>query len=145
MHALPWPLYQLTERDIGQPWGRIVFPRNTNTAALAALSASFQNQLTRVLAVTNLWGGLTPGAAQTITLASFQVVNPDATFARNLQTDRFALAAATAGFMQWEGELLVPPGWFVRLDAVFNAGAAANSVQLDAVAVEIPQGTIQLP
>lgn len=145
MHLVPELLYRLTTRDTGQPWARVVFPRAANTAALAVMNTAVRNELDRVLVVTNLWGSGTPGAAQTLTLLTFQVVDGSATFSRNVSTERFTLAAATAGFLNWQGELMLPPGWFLRLDAVFSAGAAANALQLDAAGCAIPQGTILLP
>jgi len=139
-------LYRPTERDIGAPWARVFLPPNINTSqALALVAPSLQVQTDRPVLLTNICGLFTPGAAQFFQNANFDIGLTSANVNRiAFVTAPVGLVAAAAWYLNWQGQVLVPPGFFIRCSAQFNAGVALNSVSLSAMGWSIPLGTLQL-
>ena len=142
-------LYRLSDRDLGAPYGRVYLPPEaTATAGAATLSAVVQVQTDRPVLLTNLTALMLPGAAQTLTHGFLEMGPNNVVSAQRfiaIFVPQVGLPAATRIVHNWTGEIIVPPGFFIRARGEFNAGAAANFVSLQAMGLSIPLGTMQLP
>ena len=59
-----------------------------------------------------------------------------------IAAEEFA-AIGTRWFLNWSGEIIIPPDWNVRGFALFNAGVAVNSLFVNLQGILIPVANIQ--
>ena len=97
------------------------------------------------------WGLLTyisidinSGAAQTCSNFDVFIVDQAGNEQITLLQDYFAPALANIARNEGHMEVYLTPGERLRARGFFNAGAAANSVNLDAHLLLIPKGNLQL-
>lgn len=143
----PDALYRRTSRDIGQPWARIYVPPVLFVfPASAVVDPSLRAPGDQCVILTNITASFLPGAAQTLTEAMVDTGPALATMARIASfIPPVGLPANTTSTFNWQGEVVIPPSWFIRCRAVFNAGAAANVVICQLMGMSLPLGSIQLP
>ncbi len=146
MEQIPELLYRLRSQDLGQPHARLLWRRISQTQAAAVVSVVCVPDRERLTVLRNVAMYATPGAAQSILLMVFEVFSPDGqTFSVALERFNPALAVVLPGWMNWQGCVVLPPGWNMRAICTFSAGAAANTVTADIQGSTVPLGTIQLP
>lgn len=88
---------------------------------------------------------VTPGAGQNYGYIQLMMIPADGilpTAPFNLKVDLTAGAANVSKAIDWQGDIFVPPMWYVRAWVSFNAGAN-NSVQLATNGLLLPLGDIQ--
>lgn len=136
-------LYQLSARDQQVTWldpqlGTVV----TSTAA-TSVSSSLTVPDARLLVVTALNLEAAPGLAQNITQMFLGFFNVATNVLASLTEDLVAKGANAASSIDWQGEIVLPPGWGIRATGSFNAAAAANQVILTVAGILIPIGNVQ--
>lgn len=144
---IPEKLYQLLDRDVGQPWAAIFVPARQSTAAAAAqLNLTTPLDPRRITVLKAMTWDVTPGAGQTLQFLIGFISNPSGTIISRFFVQEFPAAAATRRGARWDGEIMIPPGWSIGTNATFDAGGVANTINaVDCVGFTFPQGTIQLP
>lgn len=144
---IPEKLYQLLDRDVGQPWASIFIPARQSTAgALAQLTTTTPLDPRRITVLRTLSMTVSPGAGQSVLLLIAFISNPGNTLIARFLSQDFPVSAATRRAIRWDGEIYIPPGWTIGANATFDAGGVANSIDaVDCIGLTIPQGTIQLP
>jgi hypothetical protein len=147
--VLPTRLYGLTERDIGAPYASVYLPAESfAVGAPGTLSAILQVTNDRPILLTNACCMWLPGAGQTLS-HGFLEIGPDNTVAGQRAiayfTSPVGLGAGLRVVGNWSGEVIVPPGYFIRARGEFNAGANNNTSVIQAMGMGIPQGNIVLP
>ena len=144
---IPPLLYGLTDRDLGAPYARLYAPpQATGSVAAVEVSAQVQVQTDRPVVLRTLAALILPGAAQSLTEArmEFGLSTLDAHTILFMVPATGTPAAVRMAF-NWQGEIIIPPGVFIRCRATFSGGAAVNLVTFQAVGATIPLGTLQLP
>lgn len=134
-------LLKLSQRDEQVTWLDPVVQRVRVSAAAAQVFATFTVPEGRALALTHVGAGGTPGAAQNLTNLRAYVARPNTGVPIILANGIFN--SAVFDFISWQGQVLLPPGLIVELQADFSAGVAANIAVLDLIGVIIPVGNIQ--
>lgn len=144
----PEKLYQLTQSDLA---GTLVIPYFNRVVTANGAAVGFFSTDTlagigdKFLVLTSLNGELNSGAAQTVVRGALRVNSPatDATQIRVTVAGEFTVAAPTNFYVNWSGELWLPPGWQVTLQGEFNAFVAANTATLSVTGLLVPRGSIQ--
>lgn len=143
MFALPDQLYQLTERDIGQTWGRSY--KDTSQASVAAVNVTTDIIIPRdrCSIITAAFAQIVPGAGQSLTRLSFRLIGNGVADSLLAGAAHLGLAAAEEFWWDRQGWWFVPPGWNFRCSAVFSAGGVANLNAVWISGFQIPIGTLQ--
>lgn len=145
----PEGLYRIREPDRAQAFpGAWVRTTRTSQAA-ATVSASLQQDLShRLIILTHVAALISPGAGQNYLAGSRLMLFPpegtEPAIAINLKRFNAAAGAAIEGTLDWQGEIPVPPLWWINGTGVFNAGAVANVVTITAIGWSIPLGNVTL-
>lgn len=135
-------LYKLLPGDAGSQQLGVVWRENTITAALVTVGGTvYTVPSDKCLVLTNATLHFTPGAAQTSNRRRLMADPPDGTTRYNIWDAQGATAVATATAHDWVGEVVIPPGWKVRVEGEFSAGAAANISNAEIHGYLIPRGT----
>lgn len=135
-------LYTKTARDRGIDVAASLSTATPTTSDTATqVLATFTNDSGRLVVVTALCGEWGPGAGQNVSGRRLTIQPPGGT-SLVLKGDTTALAANLFGYLDWQGELIVPPLWSMRAIGDFNAGVAANSSRLFIHGVIIPIGNV---
>lgn len=145
-------LYQLTPRDQQVTRLDMVFEDIRTATASASLTADFVVPNNRVLVLKHCDTNLLAGAAQFVINTSIYAF----TGAKTVYITKFANASTlptgfgyddrnianitNSMFMNWDGELYIPPGYTLRASGLFNAGVAVNQIQFNVVGLLIPRG-----
>jgi hypothetical protein len=140
----PEQLYQLTKRDQQVTWIDPLIQRVVVSLANAVVSTDFQVPTDRALLVQGLFCETIPGAAQNATGIFLGALSPPAgtgIFVL-LNANRTAGAVGARTFTEWRGELVIPANWIVRAQGNFNAGVAANQVDLHMYGLLIPAANV---
>lgn len=142
----PELLYQLSARDQQVSWLDPSVSRITAGAAAPTVTA---NLLTvpagLALILQALSVGLDPGAAQSILNVAFRILPPAPAAAPEvlISNEWFVLTANQNRAHNWQGSVLVPPGWRLACVGTFDAGAANNVVDASHMGILIPIGNVQ--
>lgn len=139
----PEALYLLSQRDQQVTWlDPVVFDSNQSLAQVN-VTAAYTVPTGRILILQNVSVEFAAGAGQTVTWGG-AVIRPVPTPSPYgiLMAEYFA-AGAVKVTVNWSGSIIVPSGWLVQSDAIFNAGANPNYAALAMHGILIPVGNVQ--
>lgn len=138
----PELLYQLSARDQQVTWlDPLLLSLDASSAAVDVFAVRAVPQGSAlVLQALSVFAD--PGAGQNIVDQQLRIQD-ESGVSIVLKRDAAAAAANINRSIDWQGSILVPPNWLVVGFASFNAGVAANAVELNLVGVLIPIGNIQ--
>lgn len=140
----PELLYQLSARDQQVTW---LDPQLSRVQASNAATSVGINWLEvpvgRALVLTNLQLRGSPGLAQACTRLIAEMTPRGGGTTVNIANDDFAAVANLAQNVNWSGEIIIPADWIISVAASFDAGAAANSIDISGAGILIPLGNVQ--
>lgn len=136
-------LYQLSGRDQQVTWLDPVLQRLDASGAAVNLTVSYQVPVDRVLLLSALALEVGPGLAQNYTGAIARILGPGASTDSRLAGTLTPGAANQNAFIPWQGEVIVPPNWFVGANVDYNAAVAVNTMRLSIFGILVPVGNIQ--
>lgn len=140
-------LYAIPGAGNVQPWASY-WQRNgrtsaTSTAAAASVRNTFES---RYILLTSACVIAQPGAGQNFTQIQIDLLGADNSVPTPPWLLKFtgtAGAANVVGSIDWSGEMIVLPGWSIRGNAEYNAGANANITTVAFYGYTLPIGTLQ--
>jgi len=137
-------LYQLSAKDQQVTWLDPVTDIISATINQTTIDLIFTVPDGRALILKALQIFAIPGAGQTTSVRQLHVNRraPDTSEIRLVRSD-VVLGAGVAGNEDWQGEILLMPGWRLFGRAVFNALVNANTVNLSLAGILIPIANIQ--
>lgn len=136
-------LYKLLPGDEGSQQLGVRWREATLSAALVTVDVTaYSVPNDKVLVLTNAAGFFNPGAGQLLSrlqLLAFPE-GPAGTVRYSIVDRPGGVADANVHF-DWQGEVVIPPGWGVVARGVFDSGVAANSVNVEIHGYVVPRGT----
>jgi hypothetical protein len=139
-------LYAFERADFNRPiWARL---SGTTATAATSVPASAQNMQQQPFLVSTIAVFLTGGAAQFATRGYIRIRDQAGAIYAYLHGQEF-VSTTVAGFqlvsLAPSIPLVIPPLWRISGQGEFNAGANANTVEVNAMGWYIPRGTLALP
>lgn len=135
-------LYKLSARDEQVTWLDPVTRRLSITNAAIFCGVDLLLPEGRALVLTQAICQTDPGAGQNVVSMRIYLQGPDQ-ITHDLVKSNTALAANLNGNLDWQGEVIVLPGWRLGLEGEFNAAVAANVTSGSFMGLSIPIGNIQ--
>lgn len=143
MPFYPELLYQLSARDQQVTWLDPILDAASTAAAAVNPTASFLVPEGRCLVLQAAVVKGSPGAGQNITRMFLSIQTLVGTASRDLKFDDTDRAADFRVALDWQGSILIPPGWRLHGSVQFNAGVQVNTTELNTYGLLIPIGNIQ--
>jgi hypothetical protein len=136
-------LYRLLPGDAGsQQLGVVWREASAGNAVDTTLGVSIYTVPNdKCLVLTNMTSRIRPGAAQTRTRTRFMADPPAGNTRYDFLTDTQALAGGVWSSPNWQGEVIVPGGWRVRVETDFSSAVAQNNIEAEIHGYLIPRGT----
>jgi len=144
MSAFPFFLYERTYKDMAGVQLETVVDRIDTTAANVDVRAIFSVPVDRIFILSHLHSAFVPGAGQNINSRFLVAVPPSVTLTGVLNELGSGAANTTVFLDVTPGEVWIPPAYTIEARGNFNAGVAANSVQLSVFGLLIPRGNVAL-
>jgi len=137
----PEYLYQLSSRDQQVTWlDPLLTSGSTVGAGQAIHTIAVPNN--RVLVLQHALLQATPAALEFVGLMQLSLLPPAGGFEMLLKGQDVNLAADVAGFLDWQGSLVLPPSWRIRALANYSGGGGSNTA-LNIGGILIPPGNLQ--
>jgi len=136
-------LYRLLQGDEGSQLLSVVWREVASTATVAALNATvYQVPGDKCLILTNAACRFIPGNTQTVNRRRLMADPPSGTTRYNILDEEVDGAASITLDANWQGEVIIPPGWRVLIEGTFNSAVNANTVEAEIHGYLVPRGTI---
>lgn len=136
-------LYRLSSRDQQVTWLDPRFDSLTASAAGLTVEVDFTVPSDRPLILTSANIVATPGAGQAVIAMLLRSLAQGDSSPVNLAAREIEVAVAGSRFLNWTGEVILPPAWSLRARASFSAAVNPNDVELHLAGILIPVGNIQ--
>lgn len=135
-------LYKLLSGDQGTQQLGVIWREATSSLASITVSADpYVVPNDKCLVLTNACLRLQAGAAQTVARRRLLADPPAGATRYNIVDNEVDSGAGGAVTDTWQGEVVIPGGWKVRVEGTFSAGAAANEVNAEIHGYLIPRGS----
>lgn len=135
-------LWQLLPGDTGTQQLGVIWREGSSTQNAAAVGVTVYTVPTdKCLVLTNAAVQLTPSAGVTVNRRRIMADPPEGTVRFNIHDEETQGAASAIVSQNWQGEVVVPGGWKVRVEGNFDAAGANNNVSGEIHGYLIPRGT----
>lgn len=135
-------LYSLLPGDAGTQLISIIWREASSAVANASVSVTmFVVPKDKVLVLTNVTGLFDPGAAQGCFERRVMADPPEGTTRYNILHSITGGTADVVTDANWQGEVIIPGGWKVKVEGTFTAAIAANLVEGEMHGYLVPRGT----
>lgn len=134
-------LYRLLPGDQGSQQLGVIWRDGAAAGVLTTVGTTvYTVPSDKCLVLTNLTGEFVPGAGETSSRRRFMADPPSGTVRYNILDDHVNIGASAVSD-NWQGEVIIPGGWKVRVEGEFAPGAASNAVNCELHGYLIPRGT----
>jgi len=134
-------LFRVTPRDAQITPLDLIVQRSNRSAASTGMFSAMQVPFSSVLVLKSASLEATGGGAQIAQLAFISIATENNALTHILNIDR-STTLQRLYLRNDYAELYIPPGWFIRADAVFSAAVSNNAVDFSVVGHLVPRGNV---
>lgn len=135
-------LYKLAAQDEGSQQLEACWREGTSGIGSATVGlAIYEVPGDKCLILTNVACTFTPGAGQNVLRRRVMADPPAGNVRFNILDEEADGAADVSMSSNWQGEVVIPPRWKVRVEGQYNLGAVANTTNGEIFGYLIPRGS----